>query len=186
MPATFYGTTEARRVQWQRARFINSSSSSSTNGASSGSLTTLYSFSPLTGGTNADGAKSLPPPLIVGFDGNPVRHHRGPAARAARGRSSRSRPPVRWSTFYTFSALGKRRQCSDGANPHAPLIQGNDGNFYGTATNGGRHGSGTVFQLVPNGASSTLNTLYSFTTLFAGDNADGANPVAGLTLGTAT
>ena len=62
---------------------------------------------------------------------------------------------------------------SDGANPYADVIQGSDGNFYGTTYNGGAGGLGTVFKLTPSG---TETVLYSF----AGGS-DGANPEAGLT-----
>ena len=67
---------------------------------------------------------------------------------------------------------------SDGAGPSAGLIQGDDGNFYGTTYGGGAGdvtaniaGDGTIFQLTPAGA---LTTLYSFS------GGDGANPEAGL------
>lgn len=51
----------------------------------------------------------------------------------------------------------------------ASLVQGSDGNFYGTTNDGGTHGLGTVFKMTPAGA---LTTLYSF-----GSNAgDGAGP----------
>ena len=33
---------------------------------------------------------------------------------------------------------------ADGANPHGALIQGSDGNFYGTTVNGGAFGQGVV------------------------------------------
>jgi uncharacterized repeat protein (TIGR03803 family) len=36
---------------------------------------------------------------------------------------------------------------NDGANPQAALVQGTDGNFYGTTVNGGQGGAGTVFRL---------------------------------------
>ena len=36
---------------------------------------------------------------------------------------------------------------TNGASPQAGLIQGADGNFYGTTTQGGTNGYGTIFQL---------------------------------------
>jgi len=48
---------------------------------------------------------------------------------------------------------------TDGANPGAALIQGTDGNFYGTGTYGGASGVGVVFKITPAGV---LTTLYSF------------------------
>ena len=54
------------------------------------------------------------------------------------------------------------------------LVEGADGNYYGTTENGGTLNQGTVFQLTADGI---LTTLYSFT----GSN-DGANPPVGLTL----
>ncbi len=35
----------------------------------------------------------------------------------------------------------------DGANPYGALIEGTDGNLYGTALNGGTSGAGTLFQI---------------------------------------
>ena len=48
---------------------------------------------------------------------------------------------------------------ADGSEPRAGLIQGGDGNFYGTTTQGGANNAGTVFRMTPAG---TLTTLYSF------------------------
>ena len=64
---------------------------------------------------------------------------------------------------------------TNGANPMAALVQGSDGNFYGTTENGGASGYGTVFQWTGNGV---LKTLYSFT----GGN-DGATPQGALAQG---
>jgi uncharacterized repeat protein (TIGR03803 family) len=76
-------------------------------------------------------------------------------------------------TLYTFCS---QSGCPDGANPHAGLLQANDGNFYGTTYNGGANGNyGTVFKLTSSGA---LTTLYSFCS--QSGCADGANPGAAL------
>src|ERR1022692_1065585 len=48
---------------------------------------------------------------------------------------------------------------SDGGNPQGGLVQGSDGNLYGTAVGGGTNGEGTVFKITTSG---TLTTLHSF------------------------
>jgi uncharacterized protein (TIGR03437 family) len=63
-------------------------------------------------------------------------------------------------TLYTFTAM------SDGGAPTAGVVQGSDGNFYGTTTNGGQNGFGTIFKLTPTGV---LTTLYSFPAIPAGN-----------------
>ncbi len=63
----------------------------------------------------------------------------------------------------------------DGGNPTGPLVQGSDGNFYGTTTFGGTYSRGTVFRATPAGE---ITTLYSFN----GDS-DGAGPVNGVVIG---
>jgi uncharacterized repeat protein (TIGR03803 family) len=71
-------------------------------------------------------------------------------------------------TLYSFcSGSG----CPDGANPYDGLVQGTDGNFYGTTYAGGANFFGTVFELTPAGA---LTTLHSF------DLSDGEETRAGL------
>jgi uncharacterized repeat protein (TIGR03803 family) len=65
---------------------------------------------------------------------------------------------------------------ADGAYPYAGVIQGTDGNFYGTTSQGGTGNAGTVFQLTPAG---TITTLYAFT-----GGTDGAYPYAGVIQGT--
>ena len=71
----------------------------------------------------------------------------------------------------TFTSLYSFTGTNDGANPYAGLVQGSDGNFYGTTSSGGTNGYGTVFEFATNG---TLTTLVSF------GNTNGANPQAGL------
>ncbi|HUD47524.1 MAG TPA: choice-of-anchor tandem repeat GloVer-containing protein [Candidatus Baltobacteraceae bacterium] len=86
---------------------------------------------------------------------------------------------VVFTCLYSFSGG------NDGANPVAALVQGSDGNFYGTAEYGGAYtnqfgiGYGTVFKISATGA---LTTLYAFGTLTNADGGplDGAHPSAGL------
>jgi uncharacterized repeat protein (TIGR03803 family) len=75
-------------------------------------------------------------------------------------------------TLYNFCSLAN---CMDGVRPNGPPIQATDGNFYGTTSQGGANGWGTVFQVTPSG---TLTTLYSFCAL--ANCIDGAAPYAGL------
>jgi uncharacterized repeat protein (TIGR03803 family) len=75
---------------------------------------------------------------------------------------------------------------TDGTNTQIQsLAQGTDGNFYGTTSQGGRNscpgnnGCGTVFGI---NAKGVLKTLYDF--CVQPNCADGAQPLAGLVLGT--
>jgi len=78
-------------------------------------------------------------------------------------------------TLHTFTGL-------DGSRPFGPMMQASNGNFYGTTSEGGSSmacptdgfvGCGTVFQITPSGA---LTTLHIF------DGSDGALPGYGGTL----
>jgi uncharacterized repeat protein (TIGR03803 family) len=60
---------------------------------------------------------------------------------------------------------------TDGANSYAALVQGTDGNLYGTTESGGVKSGGTVFKITTSG---TLTTLYSFCS--QSGCTDGANP----------
>ena len=62
-------------------------------------------------------------------------------------------------------------QPNDGSNPYAGLVQGSDGNFYGTTYYGGANNEGTVFKITPSG---TLTVLHSFR------EADGRTPEGAL------
>lgn len=78
-------------------------------------------------------------------------------------------------TLYSFCS---KSNCSDGRRPRAALIQGSDGNFYGTTTEGGVNGNGTVFRLTPTGI---LTTLYKFCS--QANCTDGWDPEAALIQG---
>jgi uncharacterized repeat protein (TIGR03803 family) len=86
-------------------------------------------------------------------------------------------------TLYSFCL---QSGCPDGGSPFAGLIQGTNGDLYGTTALGGANdtpncsgyalpGCGTVFKITPSG---TLTTLYSFCS--QSGCPDGAQPQAGL------
>jgi uncharacterized repeat protein (TIGR03803 family) len=82
----------------------------------------------------------------------------------------------------TLYSLCQQSNCTDGLGPYAGLVQGRDGNFYGTTIRGGTNECeeagatcGTVFKITPTG---TLTTLYSFD-----DMPNGEYPYAGLVQG---
>ena len=49
-------------------------------------------------------------------------------------------------TLYSFCS---QASCADGQYPAAGLVQASNGNLYGTTADGGAHGDGTVFSIVP-------------------------------------
>jgi uncharacterized protein (TIGR03437 family) len=59
----------------------------------------------------------------------------------------------------TFTTLVNFNGTNGETPQYMALIQGTDGNFYGTTAGGGANGEGTVFKMIPAGA---LTTLYSF------------------------
>jgi uncharacterized repeat protein (TIGR03803 family) len=70
--------------------------------------------------------------------------------------------------LYSFSGT------TDGTNPYAGLVRGNDGNLYGTTSSGGTNNLGTVFKISSNGA---LTRLCSF------NGTNGAAPYGALVQG---
>jgi len=82
-----------------------------------------------------------------------------------------------YGTVYKMTPSGKVTRLhsfeqTDGDNPVSNLVQGTDGNFYGTASYGGKYPNfGTVFKITPSG---TFTTLHNF------DSTDGSYPYAGL------
>src|ERR1019366_8418966 len=73
--------------------------------------------------------------------------------------------------FTTLHAFGGG---DDGGNPLASLMQGSDGNLYGTASTGGSNGVGTVFSLSTNGL---------FTPLWSFNATNGTYPAGSLVQG---
>jgi uncharacterized repeat protein (TIGR03803 family) len=154
----FYGTTQVGGIYSNGAIYRVSST---------GSFTNLYSF---TGGS--DGAAPFAG-LVLGSDGNFY------DTTFAGGQTNC--PPFGCGTVFKISQSGSLATLwsfdggADGANPAAALLQGSDGNFYGTTQSGGANGQGTVYQI---GSTVGLTNLYSF----AGDT-NGAGPVTGLVQG---
>ena len=151
-----------------------------------GKLTTLYSFCPQTGCT--DGADPYAG-LVQGTDGNFYGTSQGGGASSncngGCGTVFKITAAGKLTTLYSFCP---QTGCPDGYSPRAGLVQGVDGNFYGTTYYGGSNsnklcdlngnGCGTIFKITMAG---TLTTLHSFCPQTG--CADGANPQAGLIQG---
>lgn len=127
----------------------------------SGLLTTLYTF---TGGSDGSGPMAG---LIQGTDGNLY------GTAASGGDANLDGTIFQVTTNGAFTLLYTFTDGTDGSGPAAPLIQGFDGSFYGTAQFGGdANGDGTIFQVTTNGG---FTSLYVFT-----GGSDGSGPAAGL------
>jgi uncharacterized repeat protein (TIGR03803 family) len=131
----------------------------------SATFTTIVNFN----GTNGSGP--LMTSLVQGKDGNlyGTTTYGGPGGADGYGTVFIMTPAGVLTTIYSFG------NTPDGANPEAGLILGTDGNFYGTTSEGGANGLGTVFKITPAGK---LTILHSF------NGEDGEIPVAGLVEGT--
>jgi uncharacterized repeat protein (TIGR03803 family) len=129
-----------------------------------GTLTTLHSFEETDGDQPEAG-------LVQATDGDLY-------GTTSRGGITASCPSVgRCGTVFKITPSGALTSLysfggPNGSEPGAGLIQGTDGNFYGTTFDGGTNGNyGTVFKIT---ASGVLTTLHRF------DSTDGAYPEAGL------
>jgi uncharacterized repeat protein (TIGR03803 family) len=134
-----------------------------------GQLTTLYAFcsdgSPCTDGANPTG-------LVRATDGSFYGTTQAGGTPDGYGTVFRITPAGEFTTLHTFCT---RKHCTDGAYPNAALVQGANGNFYGSTTNN----TGTIFEITPGGKLTTLHTFCS-----EPNCADGAVPDAPLMLAT--
>ena len=135
-----------------------------------GTLTTLHNFDGVDGDVS-DGA------LVLAANGNfyGTTAEGGTSAACTRG----------CGTVFTVTPKGALTSLhsfdgSDGSSPLAGLVQGTDGNFYGTTSLGGLYDGGTVFKITPTGS---LTTIYNFCSN-PPTCTDGANPDAALIQGT--
>jgi len=140
-----------------------------------GTLTTLYSFCPQNG--CHDGANPYDG-LVQATDGN-FYGTTSAGGNSGNGTVFKITPSGNLTTLYSFCS---QSNCADGSQPYAGLVQGTDGNFYGTTTAGGINsggcanlnnapGCGTLFKITPVGH---LSTLYTFCS--QPNCADGATP----------
>jgi len=112
-----------------------------------GALTTLLSFN------NTNGR--FPSGLVQGTDGNFYGTTFGGGTNGS-GTVFKLTPAGTLTTLFSFDRWGTN---ANGSSPYAALVQGKDGNFYGTAEFGGPYDNGTVFRITTNGV---LTTLFSF------------------------
>ena len=145
-----------------------------------GVLTTLHSFCTVI--SCPDGSQPVAA-LLEANNGNyygttPVGGTEGGCGGDTCGTIFEVTPGGAFTDLYSFSGG------SDGAMPQGALLQGPDGNLYGTTSAGGANckvtavGCGTIFKLTPGGKLITLYTFCSQTNC-----PDGNGPYAGLTLG---
>ena len=146
----------------------------------SGTLTWLHNFCALSGCADGGAPEAA---LVEASNGN---FYGTTSVGGANGLGTvfEITPAGKLTTLYSFCS---ESACADGSAPQAALIQGTDGNFYGTTENGGNvyngvtghcgssYGCGTIFQITPGGK---LTTLYSFCS--QSGCADGYFPQAGL------
>ena len=164
------GEPQAALVQGTDGNFYGTTSSGGANGdgtifqiTPAGALTPLYSF---TGGTDEFAPQAA---LIQGRDGNLYGTTEEDGVNGF-GTVFRMTPAGGLTTLYSFTGG------TDGGDPQAALVQGGDGNFYGTTSSGGANGNGTIFQITPTGV---FTPLYSFTSEQNGESVPQAALVQG-------
>ncbi len=68
-------------------------------------------------------------------------------------------------TYKQAWSFCSQSDCADGGAPDSGLIADSEGNLYGTTSQGGGHGHGTVFRLTPKKKKWKLTVLYDFCSL---------------------
>jgi len=137
-----------------------------------GVFTTIYRFCSV--GSCTDGVEPVAG-LIEAADGNLYGTTFGGGAYGGGVIFKISAATGAFSVFYNFCKLAS---CADGAYLDDAIIQGSDGNFYGTTVTGGTKNLGVVFKLTPAGV---LKVLYNFCSL--ANCTDGDEPTSGLVQG---
>lgn len=134
-------------------------------------FTNLYSFSPLTGRTNSDGAY---PGTTLALSGSALYGTAFLGGTSGNGSLFKiNTDGTDFTNVYSFSHIGINGTNSDGSQPLAGLtILGNV--LFGTANKGGLFGYGSVYSINTDG--SDFTNMYSFTGLN-----DGGGPEGGLT-----
>jgi uncharacterized repeat protein (TIGR03803 family) len=122
----------------------------------SGTLTIIHDFCP---GSCADGGWPRAG-LTLGIDGN----FYGTTTTGGNGNGNgtffKMTPSGELTTLYSFCS---QANCADGLDSEATLVQGADGNFYGTNRAGGdiTCKCGTIFKITPAGKLTTLHTFHT-------------------------
>ena len=121
----------------------------------SGMLTTLYSFCPLSGCLDGGGPYAG---LVQATNGDlyGTTCCYGPHGAGTAGTIFKITPSGTLTTLHSFCS---QTGCPDGAGPYGALVQATNGDLYGTTSQSGAYGGGTVFKITPSG---TLTTLHSF------------------------
>jgi uncharacterized repeat protein (TIGR03803 family) len=126
-----------------------------------GVLTTLHSFNKTNGSYPVS-------ELVQGIDGDFYGTTSAGGDNVFYGTVFKITPAGVLTTLHSFNL-------TNGSGPGGGLVQGSDGDFYGTTFQGGASNYGTVFKITPAG---TLTTLHCF------NEVDGLNPSAGAVFGT--
>jgi uncharacterized repeat protein (TIGR03803 family) len=136
-----------------------------------GTLTTLWQFGSLS--NNVDGNSPVTAGLVQGRDGSFYGTTSNGGTNTHFGTVFKITSAGTLTPLWQFGSLSNNL---DGVGPWGGLIEGSDGNFYGTTVEGGAYNHGTVFQITSNGS---LTNLYSF----GGFPNDGQGPFAGVVQG---